>query len=308
MIPPETTTTETLDTGAGLADVPMEERVERTAPVAPLSDRLTVIKPPAGWLALDLRELWRYRELALTFAWRDFKVRYKQSYFGIAWAILQPFGQMAVAVIIFGRFAHFPADGPYPVFVYTALLLWTYFTGSITRAANSVVGNMTFVTKIYFPRVLMPFAAVVSPLVDLCFASLVVVALMAWYHYTPGFTLLAVPFILLVTMVIALGVGLFLAAVNVRYRDVPYTLPYLLMMWTFMSPVYYANSGLPPRWQNLAALNPMAGVLGAFRWAVFGAPLPPTKQLVISLVMALVTFVVGLIVFKRQEPRFADNI
>lgn len=307
MTPPQTSTTGTLD--AELDELaPSGDFSSVDRPAAPLSDRVTVIKPPAGWLAIDFRELWTYRELALTFAWRDFKVRYKQAYLGIVWAILQPFGQMAVAVVIFGKFAKFPADGPYPLFSYTALLLWGYFTGSITRASNSLVSNIGFVTKIYFPRVLLPFAAVISPLVDFCFASLVVVALMAWYHVVPGFTLLAVPLILLLTMLIALGTGLFFAAINVRYRDVPYTLPYLIMMLTFLSPVYYTNHGLPHKWQLLASLNPMAGVLGAFRWAIFGAPLPPVTQLGTSLGTTFVTLAVGLFVFKRQEPRFADNI
>jgi lipopolysaccharide transport system permease protein len=308
VIPPQTSTTGTLDAEVEDLAPAREGEAAVTGPRAPLSNRVTVIKPPSKWLAINFRELWAYRELASTFAWRDFKVRYKQAYLGILWAVVQPFGQMVVAVVIFGKFAHFPADGPYPVFVYSALMLWGYFTGAITRASNSLVGNITFVTKIYFPRVLLPLSAVVSPLVDFCFSSLVIVALMAYYHVVPGLTLLAVPIVLLLTMLTALGAGLFLSAINVRYRDVPYTLPYLIMMWTFLSPVYYTNHGLPHRWQLLASLNPMAGVLGSFRWAVIGAPLPPISQLGTSLAMMVATLAVGLVVFKRQEPRFADNI
>lgn len=289
-----------------------EDGMSTTAAVEaapPRSDRVTVIKPATGWLQLDLKELWAYRELAFTFAWRDFKVRYKQTYIGIVWAILQPFGQMLVAVIIFGRFASFPADGAYPLFVFSGLLLWGYFTGALTRASNSLVSNVGFVTKIYFPRVLLPFASVVSPLVDLVFSSLVLVLLMVKYHAAPGWTVVFAPVFLVLAMLTALGAGLFLAAINVRYRDVPYTLPYLIQIWAFIGPVYYAAHGIPHRWQWILSINPMTGVLTGFRWSLYSeAPAPPLSQLATSLGVMVAMLFIGLLVFKRQEPRFADNI
>jgi lipopolysaccharide transport system permease protein len=271
--------------------------------------RVTVIRPAPRWPRLDLRELWHFRELLLTLVWRDVAVRYKQTSIGVAWAILQPFLTMVVFTLVFGRFANFPSKGvPYPIFTYSALLPWTYFASAVALASASLVSNRALVTKVYFPRVLLPLAGVAVPLVDLVLAFSVLVAMMAWFHIWPGTALLLAPAFLLLGLVTALGVGLFLSAVTVRYRDVPYAIPFLMQIWLYVSGVVYAISALPEHYQWILALNPMTAVINGFQWGVLGTAAPEPGKTAVSVAATAAFFVVGLWFFRRSEPRFADTI
>jgi lipopolysaccharide transport system permease protein len=273
------------------------------------SDRETVIGPAARWPHLDLRELWHYRELGFRLAWRDIAVRYKQTSIGILWAIIQPFLTMVVFTLVFGKFADFPSKGvPYPIFVYSALLPWTYFASSLTTASSSLVSNKALVTKVYFPRVLLPLAGVIVPLVDLVVASIVLVGMMVWFTVWPSAALVLAPLFLLMALLTALGVGLFLSAINVRYRDVPYAIPFLVQIWLYVSGVVYAISALPERWQWALALNPMTAVISGFQWGLISAPAPDVGKTLVSIGAMAAMFVVGLWFFRRSEPRFADTI
>ena len=298
----------------GVAEgLPQEEGAapgqEAEAGRLPWDRRVTVVEPRTGWLTIDLREIWTYRELAAILSWRDFKVRYKQTFIGVSWAIIQPLMTMVVFTIIFGKFAKFPSgDQAYPIFSYTGLLLWGYFAGALTRASGSIVSSINFITKVYFPRVLLPVAAVTSPIADFFFASVVLFGLMAYYSVWPSWTILFSPLFFVLALVTALGVGLWFAAVNVRYRDVPYALPFLVQLWFWLSPVAYSMNGLPERWQYIISLNPMTGTITGFRWAVVGTAAPTPGQLAISVAAAGVFLVAGLMLFRRSEPRFADTI
>jgi lipopolysaccharide transport system permease protein len=289
-----------------------EASAERPVDVAPgqsSSPRVTVIRPAARWPHLDIPELWHYRELLFRLAWRDVAVRYKQTSIGVLWAILQPFLTMVVFTLVFGKFANFPSKGvPYPIFVYSALLPWTYFASSLSAASGSLVSNKALVTKVYFPRVLLPLAGVLVPLVDFLFAFVVLVGLMAWFDVWPGWALVLAPFFLLMALVTALGVSLFLSAVNVRYRDVPYAIPFIVQIWLFLSGVVYAISALPEKWQWVLALNPMTAVISGFQWGVLDAPAPDLGKTLVSIAALASIFVVGLWFFRRSEPRFADTI
>jgi lipopolysaccharide transport system permease protein len=271
--------------------------------------RVTVIKPAPRWPHLDLRELWHYRELLGRLAWRDIAVRYKQTSIGVAWAILQPFLTMVVFTLVFGKFADFPAKGiPYPIFTYSALLPWTYFAAAVALSSASVVSSRALVTKVYFPRVLLPMAGVTVPIVDFLLASVVLLGMMVWFSVWPSAALVLAPLFLFMGFVTALGVGLFLSAVNVRYRDVPYAIPFLLQIWLYLSGVVYAISALPERWQWLLALNPMTAVISGFQWGVVGTAPPDLGKTLVSVAATVVMFVVGLWYFRRSEPRFADTI
>jgi lipopolysaccharide transport system permease protein len=271
--------------------------------------RTIIVRPAPRWPHLDLVELWHYRELLGRLAWRDIAVKYKQTAIGVAWAVLQPFLTMVVFTFIFGRFANFPSKGvPYPIFTYSALLPWTYFASSISISGSSLVSNKPLVTKVYFPRVLLPLAGVTVPLVDFVLAFGVLVGMMFWFHVSPGFALVLVPFFLLMAVITALGAGLFLSAVNVRYRDVPYAIPFLLQIWLYLSGVVYAMSALPQKWQWVLALNPMTAVVNGFQWGVLGTAAPDLGKTVVSIASMALIFVVGLWVFRRSEPRFADTI
>jgi lipopolysaccharide transport system permease protein len=273
------------------------------------STRETVIRPAPRWPHLDARELWHYRELGFRLAWRDVAVRYKQTSIGILWAIIQPFLTMVVFTLVFGKFADFPSKGvPYPIFVYSALLPWTYFASSLTSASGSLVSNKALVTKVYFPRVLLPLAGVFVPLVDFLVASVVLVGMMFWFTVWPSLALVLAPLFLLMALLTALGVGLFLSAVNVRYRDVPYAIPFLVQIWMYVSGVVYAISALPERWQWLLSLNPMTAVISGFQWGLISAPPPDLGKTLVSVGATATMFVVGLWFFRRSEPRFADTI
>jgi ABC-type polysaccharide/polyol phosphate export permease len=266
-------------------------------------------RPPARWLPeLDARELWRERELAVVLALKDLRIRYKQTFFGVAWALLQPLLAVLVFSVVFGRLAGLPADGiPYPVFVYAGLVAWLYFAAAVSAAAQSLVDNRDLVTKVYFPRLLAPLAAVCPPLVDLLVNLLVVAVFLAAYTVAPGPALLVLPAWILAALVLALAAGLGLAALNVKYRDVRHALPFLLQVWLFASPVVYAASLVEGGWRYLYAANPMVTVIGGFRWSLAGGPAPGLEALV-SLLVGAVLLLAGFVYFRRVERHFADLI
>ena len=275
----------------------------------PLSDRLTVIKPASRVPKLDFRELWQYRELALTFVWRDLKVRYKQTAIGVAWALLQPFITMVVLTLIFGKFAKFPSQNlPYPVFLYSAQLPWTYFQSAFQSSSASVSLNAPLVTKIYFPRVLLPIAAIIVPAVDFLLASTILAGMMVYYHVGVTTDVLLAPLFMLLAAVTAFGAGMLFCVANVRYRDVPYVIPFLVQIWFYASGIVYPIDALKTKWQWILSLNPMTGVITGFRWAVVGTPAPHPGQFALSVAMAGLLFLFGLTVFRGWEPRFADTI
>jgi len=269
----------------------------------------TVIRPKKTFSWRDFQEIWQYRELLYFFTWRDLKVRYKQTLVGVAWAIFQPFMAMVVFTIFFGNLAGIPSDGvPYPIFVYVGLLFWQFFSGALTDTSNALVSNQAIVTKIYFPRILLPVSAVLTRLVDFFVAALVLVVLMVYYGYTPSFSgLLILPLLLLITFFAALGGGLFLAAINVKYRDVRYVLPYFIQMMLFITPVIYPAS-LAGAWSWLLAINPMTGVIKAARGALLGTE--PINWLLIGLSALAVSILlaIGFVMFKKTERYFADLI
>jgi len=268
--------------------------------------RTIVIQPSRGWVPLRLRELWAYRELLYFFVWRDIKVRYKQTALGAAWAVIQPFFTMVVFSIFFGRLAKLPSDGvPYPVFTYCALVPWTYFATSLTMSSNSLVDHARLITKVYFPRLLVPAASVLAGLVDLAIAAAVLVGMILYYGIVPGPAVVALPAFVLLAAATALGVGLWLSALNVQYRDVRYTVPFLVQFWLFLTPVAYSSSLVPPRWRPLYGLNPMTGVVEGFRWALLGTE-PPKAMLLVSVGSVVLLVIGGLFYFRRMERRFAD--
>lgn len=270
---------------------------------------VTVIRPSRGWARVDLRELWDYRELLYFLVWRDVKVRYKQTALGVAWAILQPVATMVVFSLFFGRLAGVPSDGvPYPLFSFAALVPWTFFATGLAQAANSLVGSQNLVTKVYFPRLAIPAAAVLSGVVDFALAFLVLLGMMAAYGLPPGPRLLwTVPFLLL-ALVTALGAGLWLAALNVRYRDVRYVIPFLIQLWLLATPIAYPGSLLEEPWRTVYGINPMVGVVEGFRWALLGTGAPPGPAVAVSALAALALLLGGALYFRRTERTFADVI
>jgi lipopolysaccharide transport system permease protein len=277
---------------------------------ASLGDRRTWIenRPSRGLRGLDLRELWRYRELGGFLALRDLKVRYKQAAFGAAWAVLQPLVGVVVFTLVFRRLARVPSDGiPYPVFAFLGLAVWAYVSSGVTKASQSLVSNSPLVTKVYFPRVLAPAASVLPGLLDLGLSLVVLGALMLVYHVAPSWALLTLPLWLVAMVAVTLSVGLWLAALNVQYRDVNHATTLLVQLWLFVSPVAYPSSLVPPAWRPLYALNPAAGLLDGFRWALLGAP-PPGAGLILSLGVTVALLISGVLYFQRVERRFADVI
>ena len=267
------------------------------------------IRPPRGWSSLELRELWQYRELLFFLIWRDIKVRYKQTALGAAWAVLQPVFSMVVFSLFFGRLAKVPSDGiPYPVFSYCALLPWQLFAYALAESSNSVVTNERLITKIYFPRLVIPIAGVLAGLVDFSIAFVVLIFLMLHYGIVPTWTIATLPLFVLLVLLTALAVGLWLSALNVRYRDVRYTVGFLTQIWLFLSPVAYPSSLVPARWRPLYGVNPMAGVVEGFRWALVGKTPAPGAMLAVSVVVVLLLLAGGLFYFRRMENSFADVI
>ncbi|HVP21155.1 MAG TPA: ABC transporter permease [Anaerolineaceae bacterium] len=275
---------------------------------------IVYLKPAKGWRSLNLSDLWAYRELVYFLIWRDVKVRYKQAVLGIAWAIIQPVMVMVVFTIIFGHLANLKTDSTipqnlYPVFSYAALLPWQLFQNSLSRASVSLVSNSNLLTKIYFPRLIIPIAAVAAGLVDFLFAFLVLVGLMIVYGVHASWTMIFLPFLLLLALMTALAIGLWLSAMNVKYRDVQQMIPFLLQAWMYASPVAYSIDVIPTHfpWRLIYSLNPMTGVIQGFRWALLGGS-PPDQSIIISVVMVIILLISGLFYFRRMERGFADTI
>lgn len=268
-----------------------------------------VIRPSRGWVPLKLADLWEYRELLYFLVWRDIKVRYKQTVLGAAWAIIQPFFTMVIFSIFFGRLAKIPSDGiPYPVFAYCALLPWQLFAHALTESGNSLVANERLITKVYFPRLVVPLAAVLGGLVDFAIAFLVLLGMMIYYGLSLTGAIVTLPLFLLLAVATALGVGLWLSALNVQYRDVRYTIPFLTQFWLFATPVAYPASLVPESWRPLLGLNPMAGVVEGFRWALLGVAHAPGPLLAVSVGVVVALLVGGLYYFRRMERTFADIV
>jgi lipopolysaccharide transport system permease protein len=268
-----------------------------------------VIEPPRRWEALDLRDIWRYRELLYFLTWRDIKVRYKQTAIGAAWAVLQPLLTMVVFSVLFGALIRVPSDGlPYPVFAYAGLLPWNFFAAALTRASGSLVNDASLITKVYFPRLLLPVSAVLSMTLDFAVAFLVLLGMMAWYGIVPGVSLLTLPLFCLLAFMTALGCGLWLSALNVSYRDIAQVTPFLIQVWLFITPVAYPSSIIPERWRALYGLNPMAGVVEGFRWALLGSAAPPGATILVSTAAVVVLFIGGVFCFRRLEHGFADVV
>jgi lipopolysaccharide transport system permease protein len=267
------------------------------------------IEPSHGWISLKLRELWDYRELLYFLAWRDIKVRYKQTLLGAAWAILQPFFTMVIFSIFFGRLAKMPSDGvPYPIFAYAALVPWTFFAHSLTQASNSLVTSGNMIKKVYFPRLAVPIATVFSGVVDFALAFSVLLGMMIYYGIFPTLNALWLPAFFLLALATSLGVGLWLSAMNVRYRDIRHTIPFLTQFWLFATPIAYPSSLLSEPWRTLYGLNPMVGVVEGFRWGLLGTDTAPGPIIAASSLMALAILIGGAFYFRRVEKTFADVV
>jgi lipopolysaccharide transport system permease protein len=265
------------------------------------------IEPSRGWVSLQLRELWAYRELLFFLIWRDIKVRYKQTALGAAWAVIQPVFTMIVFSIFFGRLAGLASDGfPYPIFSYTALLPWQLFAFALSESGNSLINNQRIITKIYFPRLIVPTAAVLAGLVDFAIAFIVLLGMLVYYHIAITWAILTLPFFLLFAVATALAVGLWLSALNVQYRDVRYAIPFLTQFWLFVTPIAYPSSLVPAWARPFYGLNPMAGVVEGFRWALLGDQVSGGYMILISVLVVAVLLVGGLMYFRRMEKTFAD--
>jgi len=274
---------------------------------------LVIIEPSSGWAHLGLREVWAYRELLYFLAWRDIKVRYKQTALGVTWIVLQPLLSTAVFALLFGRLLQVPSEGaPYALFALAALVPWLYFSGSMSRIGTSLVNSANLITKVYFPRLVIPLSGVLSTLVDFAIGFVVLMVLLAVYRVRLTLNVLWLPVFLLLAIVAALGFGLWLAALNVRYRDVNYLIPFLLQIWMYVTPVVYGSTLIPDRYRFLLALNPMAGVVDGFRWALLSGAQPefmaPGPRFAVSVVVALIVLVSGVVFFRNTERTFADVI
>jgi lipopolysaccharide transport system permease protein len=273
------------------------------------AENLTVIEPKKGWIAFDLREIWKYRELFYFLTKRDIKVRYKQTVLGGLWAIIQPVFIMIIFTLFFGRLAKVPSDGiPYPIFVYAGLLPWTYFANALTASGNSLVGSANLITKVYFPRLIIPASASLAGLVDFFIAMLVLGFLMAYYQFLPSYGILLFPALVALTFLCAVGVGLWLSALNVEYRDIRYAIPFLIQIWMFVSPVIYSVSIVGENYRWLLAINPMGGVINAFRASLLGHQ--PVDWFLLGISAAIILFLLfsGMYYFRRMEKTFADVV
>ena len=267
------------------------------------------IDPPSSWTSIGFHELWDYRELLYFLIWRDVKVRYKQTALGAAWAVIQPVFMMLVFSLFFGRLGKIPSDGiPYPVFTFCALLPWQLFAHAVGESSNSLVGNQNLITKVYFPRLVVPISAVLGGVVDFAIAFVLLMVMMGYYGIVPSLAIVTLPAFLLLAIMTALGVGLWLSALNVQYRDVRYTINFLIQFWLFATPVAYPSSLVPERWRALYGLNPMAGVVEGFRWALLGKTDPPGALLWVSVTVVILLLIGGLYYFRRMEQQFADVV
>ena len=270
---------------------------------------VTIIRPVHGWSPVNLGELWEYRDLLRLLAWRDIKVRYRQTALGAAWAILQPLLTMAVFSLFFGRLAKVPSDGlPYPIFAFAALVPWGFFSTSLTQASSSLVGSANLIKKVYFPRLVVPMSCAASALVDMCVAFVVLLGFMLWYRIVPTVNVIWLPAFVALALVTSLGAGLWLSALNVRYRDVRYTVAFLVQFWLFATPIAYPSSLLHEPWRTVYGLNPMVGVVEGFRWALLGTKTAPGAMVAVSGLAALALLVTGAFYFRRMEATFADVV
>ncbi|HUI06203.1 MAG TPA: ABC transporter permease [Verrucomicrobiae bacterium] len=267
------------------------------------------LQPSKGWVSLKLYELWEYRELLYFLTWRDIKIRYKQTALGAAWAIIQPVFTMVIFSIFFGHLARIPSDGvPYPIFSFTALVPWTLFVYGLTQSSNSLVGSSNLIKKVYFPRLVIPISSLFSGVVDFLIAFAIMLAMMLYFRIVPTINVVWVPFFVLLTLVTSLGVGLWLSALNVEYRDVKYVVPFLTQFWMFATPIAYPSSLLHQPWRTLYGLNPIAGVVEGFRWGLLGTKTHPGTILIASSATALALLVSGALYFRRMERTFADVV
>lgn len=277
---------------------------------SPVAKPVLIIKPTYGWIPLNLRDLWDYHELIGFLAWRDISARYKQTLVGIAWAVLQPLLAMAVFTIFFGRLANIPSDNEhYPIFCYAAMLPWQFFSTAALNSSNSLIRNVHLLTKVHFPRLTIPVSSIIPPLVDLAAASVVLLALMLHFHEPITWRLLFLPVFLLLALVTALGTGVWMSALSVQYRDIHHVLPFIMQIWLFASPVVYSSNLVPSEYRSWYGLNPMAGVIAGFRWAVLGTPGGERLPMVcLSVLMAVVLLITGAFYFRRMERTFADVV
>ena len=271
--------------------------------------RTIIVQPTQGWATLGLREIWQYRELLYFLIWRDIKVRYKQTALGAAWAIIQPFFTMVVFSLFFGRLAGIPSEGvPYPVFSYAALVPWTFFANGLALSSNSLVGSANLLSKVYFPRLVVPAATILSGIVDFALAFIVLIGMMLVYGIMPTMNVIWLPFFLLLALITSLGTGLWLSALNVQFRDVKYIVPFLTQLWMFLTPIAYPSTMLPEPWRTLYGINPMAGVVEGFRWALLGTEMAVGPMIVVSAVVAVILLMSGAFYFRRMERTFADVV
>jgi lipopolysaccharide transport system permease protein len=270
---------------------------------------LTIIRPSRGWMGVNIGELWRYRELLYFLIWRDIKVRYKQSVLGVAWAILQPFLTMVIFTLFFGRWAGIPTDElPQPLFYFAGLLPWQFFQSGVSKAGTSLVASSNLITKVYFPRLDIPIAPVMAALVDFFLAFLILIGMMVFYGISPKAAIWTLPLFLILALITAMGVGIWLASLNVSYRDIGYVIPFLLQVWFFLSPVVYSANIVPQAIRPYYGLNPMAGVVQGFRWAIFGVGQPEMVSLFASIGVSLLLLISGIFYFRRMERTFADIV
>lgn len=280
-----------------------------TIPARSREGTVVWVKPSRGWAPLRLRELWQYRELVYILTWRDIKVRYKQTAFGAAWAIIQPFFTMVIFSVFFGRIAKIPSDGiPYSLFSYTALIPWTFFANGVSQSANSLINNGSLISKVYFPRLVMPIAAVLSGTVDFIPAFTILVGMMFYYGLTPSVNVLWLPVFFLMALTTSLGVGFWLSATNLRYRDVRHAVAFIVQGWLLATPIAYPSSLLSERWRTLYGINPMVGVVEGFRWALLGTNTAPGPMTIVSALAAVAVLVSGAFYFRRLERTFADVV
>jgi lipopolysaccharide transport system permease protein len=273
------------------------------------SSKVTIIKPSKGWISINLKGIWEYRELLYFLTWRDIKVRYKQTVLGAAWAIIQPFFTMVVFSLFFGRLAKVPSDDiPYPVFSYAALVPWTFFANGLSQSSTSLVASANLIQKVYFPRLVIPISSVISGAVDFVLAFVVLLGMMFYFGIVPTGNVVWLPLLLLLALVTSLGVGLWLTAMNVQFRDVRYAVPFLVQAWMFATPIAYPSSLLDEPWRTLYGINPMAGVVEGFRWALLGTETAPGPIMLVSALVAVALLVSGAFYFRRMEKTFADVV
>ena len=283
--------------------------LELRMPAGTEGARVLRIQPSKGWVSLRLKELWQYRELLYFLIWRDYKVRYKQTALGASWAIIQPFSTMVVFSLFFGKLAKMPSDGiPYPIFSYAALVPWTFFAAGLTQSSNSLVGSSNLITKVYFPRLVIPLATVLSGVVDFLLALAVLVGMMLYYGIMPTRNVSFLVLFVLLALVTSLGAGLWLSSLNVKYRDVRYVVPFITQFWLFATPIAYPSSLLHQPWRTAYGLNPMVGVVEGFRWALLGTKSSPGPMVLVSSLVALFILISGAFYFRRMEKTFADIV